>query len=108
MIMKYSTIENLTDNVALITESGMGISKNDFIEQVKEGWISYLITLPLSNTIAEQVAVTTNLHKDHHSDNVSTAIEYFQEYKGEDLSDIELAMINVSRLFVEENNEVTA
>lgn len=107
MFMKYESIDKLTDDVALITESGTGISKNDFIQQVKEGWISYLISLPQSSTSAEQIAVTTNLHKDHHKEDISTAIEYFQNYKGEDLLGHEHAIISVSRLLIEVNDEAT-
>lgn len=98
--MKFNTIkvEELTDNVAFITEDGKGISKRDFIGNIAEGWITYLVTLPLNNTIVEEVAITTNKNKKHHTESQPDALEYFQNYKDEDLSEEELSIINVSVL----------
>lgn len=98
--MTFNTIkiEELTDNVAFITEDGKGISKRDFIEDIAKGWITYLVTLPLNNTIVEEVAISTNKNKEHHSEIRSDALEYFQNYKGEDLSEQELSIIKVSVL----------
>ncbi|MCK2000200.1 hypothetical protein MZM54_02215 [[Brevibacterium] frigoritolerans] len=98
MTFNMIKIEELTDNVAFITQDGKGISKRDFIEHIAEGWITYLVTLPLNNKIVEEVAITTHKNKKHHTESHSDALEYFQNYKDEDLSEEELSIINVNVL----------
>jgi hypothetical protein len=71
-------------SVAFLTQDCDGLSFNAFKELVKDGWLSYLVSLPLTNNTTYQVAVTTNYHSNHFRNAEDIAVQTFIDHYGDD------------------------
>jgi hypothetical protein len=89
MLVAYVKMDELAEfsdikDIAFVTQDCDGLSFNQFKKLVSEGWLSYLIVLPLTNNTSYKVAVTTNYHRDHARFAQDTAIETFIDHYGDD------------------------
>lgn len=91
-------LSKIIDDVVLIDENGNGISRKEFREHIEEGWLGYYLALPITNSIVEYAAIVTARHRDHYNDALGEAVESFETYRKESLSEDELAMLGFQEI----------
>lgn len=94
-------LSKLIDEVILLDGNGIGIKKEDFKEQIEDGWIGYYLAIPVTNSIVDQAAVVTDRHQDCNNDALSEAVESFERYRDEPFTEDELAMLSFRKIIIE-------
>lgn len=81
----------LPEHCVYLDSMGIEIKKGELLEELGDGWIGYLITMPVSNAIYQAWAVMTSGSIGYggggETDAYSTLQEYYMEKYNEELDD---------------------